>query len=84
MMTIFTNCTSEQYKKAEVALLSPDYLFQYGQKPDHDVFIRSFEGIFLTDDAERSGLPSTDCLENFPNGRGVHHLPKADGRLLGR
>jgi hypothetical protein len=57
-----------QYKEAEVALLLPDYLFQYEQTPDHDVFIRSFEGIFLTDDAERSGLPSTDCLENFPNG----------------
>jgi hypothetical protein len=57
-----------QYKEAEVALLSPDYLFQYGKTPDHDTFIRSFEGIFLTDDAKRSGLPSTDCLENLPRG----------------
>jgi len=30
-----------QYKEAEVALLSPDYLFQYRQTPDHDVFIAS-------------------------------------------
>jgi hypothetical protein len=65
-----------QYKEAEVALLSPDYLFQYGQTPDHDVFIRSFEGIFLTDDAERSGLPSTDCLENFPDEGGCITYPK--------
>jgi hypothetical protein len=65
-----------QYKEAEVALLSPDYLFQYGQTPDHDVFIRSFEGIFLTDDAKRSGLPSTDCLENFPDGGACITYPK--------
>jgi hypothetical protein len=59
-----------QYKEAEVALLSPDYLLQYGKTPDHNTFIRSFEGIFLTEDAKRSGLPSTDCLENLPDGGG--------------
>jgi hypothetical protein len=65
-----------QYKEAEVALLSPDYLLQYGQTHDHDTFIRSFEGIFLTEDAKRSGLPSTDCLENLPNGGGCITYPK--------
>lgn len=58
-----------QYRQAEVALLSPAYLLQY-HTPDHDTFVRSFEGIFLTDDTKRSGLPSTDCLENLPNGGG--------------
>jgi len=57
-----------QYKEAEVALLSPDYLLRYASSPDHDTFIRSFEGVFLTDDIRRSGLPSTDCLENMPQG----------------
>ena len=56
-----------QYREAEVALLSPAYLLQYNS-PNHDTFVRSFEGIFLTEDTKRSGLPSTDCLENFPNG----------------
>ena len=56
-----------QYGEAEVALLSPAYLLQYNS-PNHDTFVRSFEGIFLTEDTKRSGLPSTDCLENFPNG----------------
>jgi hypothetical protein len=65
-----------QYKQAEVALLAPDYLIQYQETPDHDTFIRSFEGIFLTDDARRSGLPSTDCLENLPNGEGCVTYPK--------
>jgi hypothetical protein len=64
-----------QYKEAEVALLSPDYLFQYEQTPNHDTFIRSFEGIFLTEDTNRSGLPSTDCLENLPNGGGCVTYP---------
>jgi len=53
-----------QYKEAEVALLEPKYLLRYHDTPDHDTFVRSFEGIFLTDDTKRSGLPSTDCLEN--------------------
>ena len=57
-----------QYKEAEVALLSPDYLLRYALSPDHDTFIRSFEGVFLTEDIRRSGLPSTDCLENLPHG----------------
>jgi hypothetical protein len=65
-----------QYKEAEVALLSADYLFQYGKTPDHDTFIRSFEGIFLTEDTKRSGLPSTDCLENFPSGGECITYPK--------
>jgi hypothetical protein len=56
-----------QYREAEVTLLSPAYLLQYNP-PNHDTFVRSFEGIFLTEDTKRSGLPSTDCLENFPNG----------------
>lgn len=56
-----------QYREAEVALLWPAYLLQYNS-PNHDTFVRSFEGIFLTEDTKRSGLPSTDCLENRPNG----------------
>jgi hypothetical protein len=56
-----------QYREAEVALLSPAYLLQYNPR-DHNTFIRSFQGIFLTEDTKRSGLPSTDCLENLPNG----------------
>jgi hypothetical protein len=65
-----------QYQEAEVALLSPDYLLQYEKLPDHDIFIRSFEGIFLTEDAKRAGLPSTDCLENLPNGGVCITYPK--------
>jgi hypothetical protein len=64
-----------QYRQAEVALLSPAYLLQY-HTPDHDTFVRSFEGIFLTDDTKRSGLPSTDCLENLPNGGGCIGYPE--------
>ena len=56
-----------QYREAEIALLSPAYLLQYNPL-NHDTFVRSFEGIFLTEDTKRSGLPSTDCLENLPNG----------------
>jgi hypothetical protein len=65
-----------QYREAEVALLSADYLFQYRDTPDHDIFVRSFEGIFLTQDTKRSGLPSTDCLENLPNGGACVTYPK--------
>ena len=65
-----------QYQEAEVALLSPDYLLQYRETPDHNIFIRSFEGIFLTEDTKRSGLPSTDCLENLPNGGRCITYPK--------
>jgi hypothetical protein len=65
-----------QYREAEVALLSPAYLLQYNS-PNHDTFVRSFEGIFLTEDTKRSGLPSTDCLENFPNGGSCISYPEA-------
>jgi hypothetical protein len=71
-----------QYREAEVALLSPSYLLQYND-PDHDTFVRSFEGIFLTEDTKRSGLPSTDCLENFPNGGNCISYPLANGGLGG-
>jgi hypothetical protein len=65
-----------QYREAEVALLSPDYLIQYAVIPDHDTFIRSFEGIFLTEDIKSSRLPSTDCLENLWNGGGCITYPE--------
>jgi hypothetical protein len=71
-----------QYREAEVALLWPSYLLQYND-PDHDTFVRSFEGIFLTEDTKRSGLPSTDCLENFPNGGNCISYPVANGGLGG-
>jgi len=40
-----------QYRDAEVALLSPAYLLQYNPL-NHDTFVRSFEGIFLTEDTK--------------------------------
>jgi hypothetical protein len=66
-----------QYREVEVALLYPGYLLKYEEEePDHDTFVRSFEGIFLTEDTKRSGLPSTDCLENLPNGGGCISYPE--------
>ena len=70
------NVKTAQYREAEVALLSPSYLLQYHKHPNHDTFVRSFEGIFMTDDTKRSHLPSTDCLENFPNGGGCISYPE--------
>jgi len=70
------NVKMAQYREAEVALLSPSYLLQYHKHPNHDTFVRSFEGIFMTDDTKRSHLPSTDCLENFPNGGGCISYPE--------
>jgi hypothetical protein len=57
-----------QYREAIVALLAPSYLIRYDNHPDHDVFVGSFEGIFLTRDTRKSELPSTDCLETRANG----------------
>jgi hypothetical protein len=42
------------------------------------VLVQAITGhtVAVQDDAERSGLPSTDCLENFPNGGGCITYPK--------
>jgi hypothetical protein len=65
-----------EYREAETALLFPAYLLKYNE-PDHDIFIRSFQGVFLTEDTKRSRLPSTDCLENLPNGGDCITYPKS-------
>ena len=53
-----------EYKSAMVAILDPAYLLRYQPRPEHTIFVGAFEGIFLTAEIRRSGLPYTDALEN--------------------
>ena len=71
------------YRFAETALIDPTLLFGY-QGISHDVFICQFQRIFLTDDISKSGLPSSDCLENKREGSQacITYLPNIECNSL--